>query len=59
MIWLLIILWAAIILLNRSPVSNCPGCVWAVDGQCGHPTASQVPKPAEPEKRRRWWPWGR
>lgn len=47
MIWLLIIPWVVIILLARRPVSNCPGCVWAVDGQCGHPTASQVPEAAE------------
>ena len=49
MIWFLILiaLIAAIILLNRRPVSNCPGCVWAVDGQCGHPMASQVPEAAE------------
>ena len=47
MIWLLIALIAVIILLNRRPVSNCPGCAWAVDGQCGHPTASQVPEAAE------------
>lgn len=44
MIWLLIALIAVIILLNRRPVSNCPGCLWAVDG---HPTASQVPEAAE------------
>ena len=47
MIWLLIVLIVAIILLARRPVSNCPGCLWAVDGQCGHPTASQVPEAAE------------
>ena len=47
MIWLPIVLIAAIILLARRPVSNCPGCAWAVDGQCGHPTASQVPEAAE------------
>ena len=48
MIWMWVIaLVAAIILLNRRPVSNCPGCLWAVDGQCGHPTASQVPEAAE------------
>ena len=47
MIWMLIILWIASALLNRRPVSNCPLCAWAVDGQCGHPTASQVPEAAE------------
>lgn len=47
MIWLSIVLIAAIILLARRPVSNCPGCAWAVDGQCGHPTASQAPEAAE------------
>lgn len=47
MIWMLIILWIASTMLNRGPVSNCPGCAWAVDGQCGHPIASQVPEAAE------------
>ena len=47
MAWLSLALIVAIVLLNRRPVSNCPGCAWAVDGQCGHPTASQVPEAAE------------
>ncbi len=47
MAWLSLALIVAIVLLNRRPVSNCPGCAWAVDGQCGHPVASQVPEAAE------------
>ena len=45
-LWLVFI-WATILLLTRIRVRNCPGCAWAVDGQCGHPTASQVPEAAE------------
>jgi DNA-directed RNA polymerase subunit RPC12/RpoP len=46
-IWLGVVLIAAIVLINNRPVSNCPLCAWAIDGQCGHPTASQVPEAAE------------
>lgn len=41
--WIALVILAAI-MLSRRPVRNCQGCVWAKDGHCGHPTASQVPE---------------
>jgi len=54
--WILLAI-GVIAMLARRPVRNCQGCVWAKDGHCGHPTASQVPE--LPEIQMGMWrcPW--
>ncbi len=44
--WILLAI-GVIAMLARHPVRNCQGCVWAIGGHCGHPTASQVPELVE------------
>jgi hypothetical protein len=54
--WILLAI-GVIAMLARRPVRNCQGCVWARDGCCDHPTASQVPE--LPEIQMGMWrcPW--